>query len=57
MTYVADQIKKMDLVIENENGKSRNVTVPYRTYYKDLKTGDPVIAFRFLDIVLPVTEK
>jgi len=55
LTYAADKIKMLDLVAENENGKSRSVSVPYRPHYKDLKTGDQVILFRFLDLIYPIS--
>ncbi len=50
-TYLADKVKVMLLVVENDNGKRRSVTVPYRKEYAQRKIGDKVSIFRFLDIV------
>ena len=48
----AKQVKMMELIVENERGKTIWFSFPYRREYEKLRVGDRVVILRFVNEIL-----
>lgn len=48
----AKQVKMMELIVENERGKTIWFSIPYRRDYEKLRVGDRVVILRFVNEIL-----